>query len=678
MYNWLNKILWLSISFAIVLFFWQNLAIWFDLIDEISSKFQKYYKWWYSDDYMNTRYISVYPKDPFWDTLKGHENKRMQLKIAWVKYIEDVLKENGCYLSQKRMRSILYYYVPEFRTEIERSLKMELWDYSRIKYEVDKNTVYDYCAEYYKCMNPLSDEPLTKEDLKTISARTNRDVESNCKEFFQENYRIWAGIEQRKQDVNSAQLWFDKYWNSSTEDSPYDIMSDISVVWKLLYEDVEPSVTPVFYNIPIFSKSKDELKNKKNTPLWQPREKESWDNWWWNEWWDWWGNWSSTEPDPLPLIKDYGWFDMEWWYWDLVEWVWALWASISSLLKWDPCDDGDSWEPEPDNREVLSSEVESQREYSEETKEEYDELIDFLNDAVDQYTDLSDEKKNEINANKPDSNIFVSATSADDIEETAKKVKSCFEWCEDLRLDQKATCMIMCACWEIESPIFNPEDNPWLWPIFKIRYCAVPGKDMRFSKWWRRIVSIERWVKEILWVLDKLAREWRLWIWTKQYNFLDSTTKRMNFSDTFAFTVDVEFVDISQRERKKSKQHDKQTIKEANESWMTVNKIMNPIDNPVLKNTYRVVGSAWEHLDDLQGVANADSTRKDQSDVSQAPAPMVDADKDSNASRYSDMSENINQFLDQQWDLWIKTLDYTKALDEDAVMLYRKPKNKSK
>jgi hypothetical protein len=39
-------------------------------------------------------------------------------------------------------------------------------------------------------MNPLSDEPLTKEDLKTISARTNKDVESNCKEFFQENYRI--------------------------------------------------------------------------------------------------------------------------------------------------------------------------------------------------------------------------------------------------------------------------------------------------------------------------------------------------------------------------------------------------------------------------------------------------------------------------------------------------------
>jgi hypothetical protein len=53
-------------------------------------------------------------------------------------------------------------------------------------------------------------------------------------------------------------------------------------------------------------------------------------------------------------------------------------------------------------------------------------------------------------------------------------------------------------------------------------------------------------------------------------------------------------------------------------------------------------------LNDLQGVANAGSTRQDQSDLSQAPTPMVDADKDSNASRYSDMSENINQFLDQQ------------------------------
>jgi len=44
--------------------------------------------------------------------------------------------------------------------------------------------------------------------------------------------------------------------------------------------------------------------------------------------------------------------------------------------------------------------------------------------------------------------------------------------------------------------------------------------------------------------VDKLSREGRLGVRTQQYNFLDSTTKKMNFSDSMAFSLSVEWVDI--------------------------------------------------------------------------------------------------------------------------------------
>ncbi|MBR4633501.1 hypothetical protein IKO50_00630 [bacterium] len=54
------------------------------------------------------------------------EDKHMQLKIAGSQYVERQLSERGCYMSQKKVWSILYYFVPEFRAELARSLKQEL------------------------------------------------------------------------------------------------------------------------------------------------------------------------------------------------------------------------------------------------------------------------------------------------------------------------------------------------------------------------------------------------------------------------------------------------------------------------------------------------------------------------------------------------------------------------
>ena len=227
-------------------------VLWFDLSEKIADKFQSIYKQDFSADYMSNVYSSNFSKDPFGDAVSNMEDKSKQLNIAWAKYVENLLNKNGCYLSQKKIRSILYYFVPEFRTELTRSLKQEQWDYDSKKYQLNKDKLMKYCEEYYECENfewysvwNLKDHGLER----IITAATSADVETNCKEFFQENYKKGQNNMKNIQKVEVIQAWSDKYWNSSVDDSPYDIMSDFGVLAKLLYRDAEEAITPVFYNI---------------------------------------------------------------------------------------------------------------------------------------------------------------------------------------------------------------------------------------------------------------------------------------------------------------------------------------------------------------------------------------------------------------------------------------------
>ena len=264
-------------------------------------------------------------------------------------------------------------------------------------------------------------------------------------------------------------------------------------------------------------------------------------------------------------------------------------------------------------------------------------------DSVNEYSTLPETKQEEIKEKSPDTSRFTSDTTASQLKETAEEIKNCRKSCEWLRIDQKASCMLMCACWEIDSPIFNPDKTPWLWPIFTFRFCAIPAVATNFSVGWKRIHSIEEWLKEIYWVVDKLSREWRLWKWTQQYEFLDSSTKQMNVADTFAFTIDIEFVDITSDKQKHSDQYEKRKKKAQNEMRKQEYQISNPIDSPSTKNTYRLMPDAWNTALDYSSSVNPNTTRKTTEELSEDPQPQVDRIKDSNAQRYSTISEDLWQ-----------------------------------
>lgn len=674
--------------------FWSlGISLWFDLTEEIYSKFQNFYNWGMSDEYISNVYSINMSKDPFWDAMTNVESKSMQRKIVWADYIEDLLQAEWCQMSKKKIWAILYYFVPDFRTEIARSLKQELWDYSSRKYVFDESSIIKYCEEYYSCVERKNDERsafkkyidyVKWEDVTVVTSSTSEEKKTACQEFFQKNYKEWQDNEQRIQDVQVSEVWADRYWNTTTDDSPYDIVVDLDILAKLQYWDAEKPMTPVFYATPAFSNSKKSLKSSKNLKenQWKTLSQQTTNEWtlWWNEWWgsvslwDWMpssqdSQTSSNTPSPLPIWIT---FEPEWWYDELLDWLSAFSvnkdkASFSNAS----CDTEELEEIEPEwNEKVVPLDSYqpgiANREFSELSNKEYQEIVDYMLNSVNDYMKLPEDKEKEME--KIDTSSYTGNQSPSQLKETANEIKNCRASCEWLRIDQKASCMIKCSCWEIHSPIFDPQKTPWLWPIYMIRFCSVPWVDTKFSVWWKRIHSIEEWLTELYWAVDKLSREWRLGKWTQQYEFLDSSTKQMNISDSLAFTVDIEFVNVSDKMPTQSDQYKQMKAEQNNESWKWIYGVANPLNNPVTKNTYRIIWT--QESSDYSLAANWDRNNQTLADLNKAPESMVELTSNSDANRYNMLANYLSRWIQQQWTLWTKASDYTSEMNSYAKLLY--------
>ena len=696
MYNWLVRIKSVLMFWVMLLFVWGSCGFCSDLSDKINSVVKNYKK----DSYLESQYKSSYSKDPFGDAMNQIKSMNMQQKMAGVEYIEKLLLQKNCSLSQKKILSILYYFDSDgslnFRSEIARTMKMDSSDYSSKSLVFDKDKIKEYCEDFYVCEIYNNNEDgfkSYKDNIKDkITSAKAEGIFDRCKEFFS-NYKVWQANEKRQQWVETARWWGDKYWDASVEDSPYDIMVDFWDVGKLLYTDMDQPITPVFYDLPMFANSKRALQDHQNERsldsnirVW---ENVNWTNWvgnrnmqkrtWdyvssvWselvNDWW--WSGKSSSYPTPLPLSNDVSSLNSE----ILVEWLNSY--SINSdnaLYNGNQCEEKNI-EPEWNvTRTDMSREgenLELEWNYMNMTEEETKALIDNMISIVDQYAALPEWKSAEIKEKVWDTLNFIDDTDPTN-QETANKIKSCIESCNGLRADQRASCIVMCACGEIDSPIFNPKDTPWLWPIFKIRFCAVPATNTKFSVWWRRMMSLEEWMNEIYGVVDKLSREWRLWIWTQQYNFLDSTTKKTKISNTVAFTIDMEFVDVGNIPGKQSLQYKKKQAEEWNKKMRLNTQISSDLDNPALKDKNRVVGQEWEIVNDLSAKANVDWAKQNQFNLSIAPSTATDLLSNSIANRYGIISQHLDKWLDQQWDFWVSSFWYLESMYEYAANLYKR------
>lgn len=670
---------------------WVSQIFWFDLLSEINTTFKKYYDEWPSVQYLESRYEPLFSKDPFWDNIKNWETIAMQIKIAWVNRVEKALSDMWCgnVLPKKQIWWILYYFVPEFRMDIARSLKMNQWDYDSYKYMLTDDEIEKYCNTYFtKCEN------VKKDKSESSTSPTYNGIMPNCKDFFQSYYNQGVADAKKNQNLELAVAWNDKYWNSSTDDSPYDIMLDLWVLWRLLFEDFQPAIKPVFYNLPIFSNSKKSLKSLKEAEEnWTKgissydgaREKKGKDSDL-SQWWvdsnnenyvNAWESNNSASIIPLwssePLIIET--ID------ELREWLGSYGMTKNgSLFQWRMCEENEYPEPEQEVKvKSIASDILS--DWNGDTSalddNQNQEIIDYMKEAVDSYTDLSEQQKKNIEELVKNTIKDEDSIDTEWLEDQANSIKKCREWCEWLRVDQKASCMLMCTCWDWNAPIFDPKKNPWLWPIFRIRFCTVPAVDMKFSVWWTNMISVEKWVNEIYAAMDKLSREWKLWIWTQQHNFLDSTTKKMNVADTFAFSIDVEIVDIAQNFDNYTEYYRDYLAKNENKKLMQTYGVQNSLDITSWKNRFSVVNTSQNVGNDYRASINADSVSQDMKNLLKSMEYVVDQSKNANASLYTQISLWLSKWTDQQASFWEQVLKYVQDADKYAEVLYSKKSSKS-
>lgn len=665
-------------------FMW-NQTFSFNLQKELSSVMQKYSNIT-SDDYLWAAYSDKYSEDPFWDILKSHQDMIMHQKINWVDNVWAVLSDNGCTLSNDKIYAILYYFSPDFRADVSYEIKKNS-DWDDIKLQFDRETIERYCSEYYACN-------AVKKDLKfDITSNTPKDVMTNCKEFFLTNYEEGVSLDEMSQNLQTSQLWADKFFNAVSEDSPYDIMSDLDTVSMLMFEDVEPPVQTVFYHLPIFAKAEKNIQE-----WWSSRPSNEEDKTGNDE--------SDNETSGSPISSSIGW--PSWSSWsplkqnkpivnnDEEEFAWNkdifqqiddetqkflsddelnLWSMDDSLFYGKTCSnnaeeiDSETYVLSNDGEKWLEQWWESDlMEFSE---KEYEEFVGKMMNNIDKYAAMDEETRQEIENNKSSWWTFTPAGNADDIQKQAEEIKNCYEKCDGLRIDQKASCYVMCSCGEWDSPVFDPEQFPWLGPILYLRWCAVPAKSQTFSVWWTKLFSIEKWINEIYWVTLKLSDEWKLGIWTEQHNFLDSSTKKMNFGKMITFTLNVDFVDLGSKLFKSSVQFLKRKIQEKNENKKQIYWISNPLNNPVSKNKFRIVWEEWENTSDYSASVDYEWLVDKKEDMNTTIQPMVNRDT-SYAERYVMISEMVDKWAKQQQQFWEQATEYANNWGSLSEMLYSK------
>ncbi|MDR0283238.1 MAG: hypothetical protein LBI53_08395 [Candidatus Peribacteria bacterium] len=73
---------------------------------------------------------------------------------------------------------------------------------------------------------------------------------NTCKEDIVHRYREGLISQKQLRSIKNAQMGRDKYWNVSLEDSPYDILYDVWMVSKLIFEEVQDPRSVTFFQMP--------------------------------------------------------------------------------------------------------------------------------------------------------------------------------------------------------------------------------------------------------------------------------------------------------------------------------------------------------------------------------------------------------------------------------------------
>ena len=489
-------------------------------------------------------WANKFTTDIFWDNATKYKVKNQAKALHWLESVKWVLKSRypNCNIKEKYLLGILFYtnwtwiYIKD---EIIKSVPS--WQWPTLK---DRD---EWCRQLTICM---------------LWANKNL-TNATCDEEVRNAYFDWVEVKRRNLELEESNLWTEKYYNWTLDDSSYDIFYDMWQLAKLFYEDVKPvsSTSVIFYKMPQFGNwsngnwwgddgGKGSQQGKENQQ-WKENQKGQPNPWWggsqpWepNEWWDgnpkpnqlWWDDFPSiTDDDEINDLINNGTEEQK-----TVTNDWNT-AYINKCVV--------SGSPKLEEAYLEAEEEEESDEDTPSPFELTEEYIDeLLNDIIDNTDKLKIQAKAPLtweNVKEPDDVPWEKWASDDPavIDELRKELQSCVDKCDWLRFDERAICKAKCLCSEYVSEAL-PKDTEYQflheWAL-RIRICNIPSKPVVVSTSTKYVMSIETILAEIRDVVKGLFESWELTPKMKKQEWLDTSMNNIKFSDVVSFNIGMQF-----------------------------------------------------------------------------------------------------------------------------------------
>lgn len=456
------------------------------------------------------------------EALKSIESSYILPSFESLSTITDELnKEYSCSLEKTDILNILYIANKEFK----RNTKLT---FSNVKYP-SKSDMRKSCDKLWYCKNKT----------KTLNPETYSECQRKVNTMFVNDYSSSYSIA----NLSAENKWSDAFWNNSLDDSSYDILNDVYVLWKIMFEEVEEPAELLFYHIPkarltspILPENRIEINRFSPYNTYHIIESS------WNEENNinsWIISWSQSVVDGGEEIL----YSDDTWLVEFIEHVNIAWSDWESFL-WNDC---------IDDFEIPWYSGESYDIVTYWWYETYvQDIMNWISCNNDWFCDPFE------TSSCPDCQSSLSwwswnnSWTVTDIEEILNYINwigddiedsnyfSCFSNCENISWKnsaEKLTCYAKCLCLTYESPIFDPAVHPGMSPMFKLKFCVIPVADSEVTSN-KKVYSLSAVITELYNVVKWLRNSWNLMLSKKTKEFLDAWFQNNDFSKQLSFSID--------------------------------------------------------------------------------------------------------------------------------------------
>ena len=480
------------------------------------------------------------------------------LLSATSKTVEHINTKYKCQMNDEEIIDILYFANPSFKNE----LKNNLDDFEK----PSKNSLWINCNKLNTC--------ISRDLLKPWQVFKNT-VSSNksCQELVENTFLKLYMDSYYNENIWKQIMWTDAFWNNDLDDSNYDLLNDVFMLGKILFQEMKKPAKILFFSMPtighnnvykepkinmtidrfspynIFYSDDETINIEENS--WASAQENLWNNLWAN------------------LIQ----IDIFTWNLSI---SWEIDNSIKGFIDSVNINSNNPYSSFIGNQCVSGFESEeysvffsnnwqsqsvAPEEYLESIIEEIEDL-NCNNDGICQNRESNscpDCKTTSYDTNDPSSFEEIQTILENAIENWDEileddPVLGCLQECSLLSCKTtdcpKLTCYAKCLCqtYSFDTNQLNlTNDNTtitWLNKTisaiglssdFSIKFCIIPAVWVESKN--KNIYNIASIFSEINDVLNNLKNSWEMWINIKPKEFLESSKQENNFAKQASFSI---------------------------------------------------------------------------------------------------------------------------------------------